>query len=61
MTNSIANSAPFANGLRPRFPFRIAHLLYFFTVLAASLATFGLVGLMLAALIVGFWATVFIK
>jgi len=61
MANSITNSAPSADEQPPRFQFRIVHVLYFFTALAASLATFGLVGLMLAALIIGFWATVFIN
>jgi len=56
-----ANHAPPPAEQRPPSGFRycLVHAFYAISLLAASLATFGVAGLPLAVLILGFWASVF--
>jgi hypothetical protein len=56
---------PTANPLAPLpsegFRFRLVHLLYLVTLIASSLATFGLSGLVSATPIAAFWACIFLS
>jgi hypothetical protein len=46
---------------RPRFQFRVIHVLYAMALLGVALATFGESGLTVAVSVLGFWAFVFYR
>lgn len=53
------SAIPPAGHVQPSFRFRLVHVFYAMSLLAAAMATFGAAGVRLAVPILGFWAYVF--